>query len=120
LKILGPTTEANMVLAFLRAELNSPTHPTNDNTAGVRYWLAKRRFDPSLIEQGDATDETQNAKRELVLGDWRGYKRNAILFVGFPDDVSWSRALPRSGELAEARYTASRPADPRRAAGSFA
>jgi hypothetical protein len=109
LNISESGTEAEMVLAFLRAELDSPTYPTADNTAGVRHWLAQRGFDPSLIEAGDPTDASQNAERELVLGDWRGYKRNTMLFLGFPDDVDWHWATLPPEQLARARYTAFAP-----------
>jgi hypothetical protein len=103
--LIEPATEDEMVLAFLRAELDSPTYPSSDNTAGVRFWVAQRDLDPSLIEHGDATDAAENTKRLTVLGDWRGYRRNTLLFDGFPSDVEWHRGALTPEELGQARYT---------------
>jgi hypothetical protein len=109
LKIARSATEAEMVLAFLRAELDSPTYPTSGGGASVREWLAHRGYDASLVESGDPSNADENAKREIVLGDWRGYRRNAFLFTGFPDDVMWHWATLTAQELADARYTSFPP-----------
>jgi hypothetical protein len=71
--------------------------------------LAHRGYDASLVESGDSSDADENAKREIVLGDWRGFRRNAFLFAGFPDDVTWRRATVTAEELADARYTSFSP-----------
>jgi len=76
---LGATTAQAMVDAFVRAELGSP------------------RFGPVFVEQlkrrggtlATLWNDEQSGLRVALLGDVRGYGRNAYLFTGFPADTQW-------------------------------
>jgi hypothetical protein len=76
---LGPTTEDAMILAFLRAEVNSPRFGSV-----VQHWLGLLRSDRGLIDNADLADAAQNAIRKELLGGVRGYGKDAYLFRGFP------------------------------------
>jgi hypothetical protein len=82
----GPASEHEMVLAFLRAEIDSPRF------GGHHVWaLNQVGCDRSIIDRADLTNENQNIARKQVLAAVRGYGTNAWLFRGFPVDVRWRR-----------------------------
>jgi hypothetical protein len=87
---IADATEDEMVLAFLRAEINSP-----DFQAAVGC-------DRSLVEDGDLSDDHENAERRRALA-YRGFP-NQALFQGFPTDVEWTRCRLGTDELGGARY----------------
>jgi hypothetical protein len=80
---VAPVTQDEMVLAFLRAEINSPTWGMH-----IRQGLSALGRDEQLIWQPDLTSTEQNALRAQLLG-YRGYKLNRSLFRGFPNAVKW-------------------------------
>jgi hypothetical protein len=88
-----------MVLAFLRAELDSSRFSEQLLAA-----LADRGVDRTLVNEADLGDAEQNAVRRRVLDDHRGYERRIGLFGRFPDDVSWSWVALTREELADVRY----------------
>jgi hypothetical protein len=84
---LGAAREDDVVLAFLRAEIDSPKW-------GKSYLRALRdlRVDRvSLIDAADLNDARASGIRKDVLGIVRGYGRNAALFTGFPREMTWRR-----------------------------
>jgi hypothetical protein len=80
---IASVTEDEMVLAWLRAEVNSPNWGKY-----IRQGLAALGQDEKLILQPDLTSKEQNALRAQLLG-YRGYNQNLALFQRFPDDVTW-------------------------------
>jgi len=58
----GPATEDEMVLAFLRAEIDSSRYDEFIATALVRLGFTRR-----LIDQPDLTDGPENAGRKKLL-----------------------------------------------------
>jgi hypothetical protein len=92
-KLLKPSTEDAMILAFLRAEIESPLYSDNIlRIAGAR----------ALVDQGDLASEQENAMRRVILGSYRGY--GWALFEGFPNDLVWHRAGLTIDELGAAKY----------------
>jgi hypothetical protein len=99
MRVLAPATEDDMVLLFLRAEIDSTRFaPTLLET------LAELGRDRSLVDHADTTDAEENAARREALARSRGYLRNEAVFSGFPDDTSWSWAMLTPDELAAVRY----------------
>jgi hypothetical protein len=93
LELIEPTTEDAMVLAFLRAEIESPTYQQNLlRVAGAR----------EIVDSGDLKSEEENAIRRMLLGSHRGY--GWALFEGFPNDLVWHRARLTVDELRTTRY----------------
>lgn len=83
----GPASEAEMLLAFLRAEIHSERFSKD-----LKPFIAATGWSVAeLVINGDIANESQNALRRNVLGGFRGYGRNQFLFTWFPDDVTWRR-----------------------------
>jgi hypothetical protein len=83
----GSVSNDEMVLSFLRGEIDSPRW-------GPHYIavLSRMRSDRlSLIDNADLNDANANRIRARVLGPVRGYGHNELLFRGFPTDTTWRR-----------------------------
>jgi hypothetical protein len=94
-------TDDVMVLAFLRAEVNSELYGR-----AVLASASAHGCDRRVIDWGSPWDVRENRFRRQILGDVRGYGRDAMLFRSFPSDARWHRARLSIGELARARYAA--------------
>ena len=95
MNIIRDATEAEMVFAFLKAEIGSDRFGDH-----VRSCLQ----DLNLLNEPDLGDEEANRKRSEALGCYRGYGRNAHLFEGFPSEVEWKLASVTVEELGAFRY----------------
>jgi hypothetical protein len=91
--------EDEMVAVFLRAEFGSPRYGPV-----VLQALERHGYDRRLVEAPDLAEAAENAARRRVLGEYRGYGRDADVFTGFPPAVRWYRALATPADLAEVRY----------------
>jgi hypothetical protein len=104
---LGPATENEMVLAFLQAEIDSPrfglAYPTFFDQVN-RFGITRQ----TLLENADLNSQRDNALRTQLLGVLRGYRRNSLLFAGFPDDVRWRRVGLQSDDWEKVRYARER------------
>lgn len=90
---IASATEDEMVLSFLRAERTSPRWGEQ-----VADKLAGRS---ELLDEPDLGSETENQARQDILGSYRGYRRNAYLFEGFPNDLEWCRVRLTRLEVCE-------------------
>jgi hypothetical protein len=102
---LGPATNKEMVLAFIRAEI--------DSTRWGCYYIAaltrlgrERKY---LIDNADLNDGDANRDRENVLGVVRGYGRGEYLFKKFPTDTIWRRVSFDPSELCKLKYINATP-----------
>jgi len=91
--------EAEMVAIFLQAELASPRYGPI-----IRTILERDGRGREIIEVPDLANAAHNRIRAQVLGEYRGYRRNADVFAGIPPDVRWFRALATKNDLEKARY----------------
>ncbi len=97
---LGPATEDDTILAFLRAEIDSARF-------GSKYAaiLSNSRLDRrSLIDKPDLNSAQDNWTRRELLKLVRGYGSNAYLFRGFPTNVQWRRLGLQSNDLSNLKY----------------
>jgi hypothetical protein len=87
---LGPATENQMVLAFLRAEIDSPRFGQI-----YKHYLDQLQAigvtRKALLDNADLDSSRDNAQRMAILKAVRGYGGNALLFTRFPNDVRWCR-----------------------------
>lgn len=84
-----------MVLAFVRAECNSPRFSDRYPTVGSVY--------ADLFDNPNLNDATQNEARRNLL-DYRGYRKRIALFQGFPMDVRWRRARLEESDVERLLY----------------
>ncbi len=99
MQLIAPATADEMVLEFLRAEVDSPRF--GSHVAGALASKNSTRED--LIDNGDPNDVKQNAVRAAVLGHYRGYP-NTRFFKGFPYDTLWVRYSLSPEPLKNLRY----------------
>ncbi len=57
-----------------------------------------------LIDNADLANEVENRIRAEILGDIRGFGRNAYLFSGFPSDAKWRRVEAGPEDLEKLYY----------------
>jgi hypothetical protein len=97
---LGPSSENEMVLAFLRAEIDAPRY--RDSCSQALQAIGRSRA--TLIDAAALNNDTENRDRAHVLRLVRGYGANVILFHGFPNDVAWQRYEVSVAELGQFLY----------------
>jgi hypothetical protein len=84
---LRDASEDDVVLAFLRAEIDSPKWGPNYSNA-----LRELNLDRvSLVDAADLEDARACGVRKDLLGRVRGFGRDVALFTGFPKDTTWRR-----------------------------
>src|ERR1700676_2150580 len=98
---LGSGRESEIVLAFLKAEIDSA------------YGQSIRQFcqmfgvtSQELIDHADSDSDYYNAVRGAVLDCYRGYLRRTLLFTGFPKKVTWRRVELETPDLNRLKYIA--------------
>ena len=99
MKLLKEIPEAEMVAAFLKAELTSVRF--SDELKKSIWSLA---VDEAVIVKPDILDEQENALRAKVLGDYRGYRQNRGIFKDFPDKLTWYEAEISRDEIGTLHY----------------
>lgn len=99
---LGRATADEMVLAFLRAEIDSPRFHDAEGLR-MRGLLLKSGLDPGLIDNADPGDSQANAIRKEILKWWCEPK---FVFSGMPEDVIWRRVRLQPFEVGALRYCA--------------
>lgn len=84
----------DMVLAFLRADVESPTE-RSQSYAHVLTAIGADKV-TLLGDRADPKNPQQNDTRSVVLGAVRGYGRDALLFKDFPQNTDWRlvKAIP--------------------------
>jgi hypothetical protein len=96
---IEPIGEDEMVAVFLKTEIASTRFQ-----ADILAILARYGWSRAIVEQPNLADPLENAYRRQLLGDWRGYGRNADVFTNLPTGVRWYRALITREEVAQIRY----------------
>jgi hypothetical protein len=99
MRVLGQSSEKEMVASFLAGELSSERFG-----AVIRAQLAVPGEPEELLTQPDLADPRENEARAAVLAATRGYGQDRELFEFFPSDARWVRALLAPKELAAVRY----------------
>ena len=99
MRLLGQSSEKEMVASFLAGELSSKRFGD-----AIRAQLAVLGEPEKLLTQPDLADPRENEARANVLAATRGYGQDRELFEFFPSQVQWVRALLAPKELAAVRY----------------
>jgi hypothetical protein len=98
-RILGESSEEDMVAVFLQGELSSHRFGP-----AVRDALLAGDELEWLLTDPDVNDQRANQARRAVLAATRGYGEDRELFEHFPAAVKWVRAQLAATELARVRY----------------
>lgn len=92
-------SEDEMIGIFLQTEFHSSRfHQTLEALA------RQEGIDPHILQAPDWHNASENARRRMLLGVYRGYGRNADYFTDFPPDMRWERVLLSRQELEHIRY----------------
>ena len=87
-----------MILAFLKAEIGSPTFKNN-----VEKILKILGLTRAVIDNANLDDSIENQARLNCL-NYRGFKDKKFLFQGFPSNISWERAYLNKKGLGSLKY----------------
>lgn len=99
MKLLREISEADMVAAFLKAELYSSRFSSHLKEAMRLYGATE-----SQIAHPETTNTQDNELRAKILGEYRGYRQNRWLFGGFPSNLNWYKAELLRDEIGTLRY----------------
>jgi hypothetical protein len=92
-------SEDEMVAVFLQTEIALTRFD-----ARILAILQRDGRDRRVIDRPNLDDAEENSYRALVLGEHRGFRRDADVFTRMPNDVRWFRARLTGEELAQVRY----------------
>jgi hypothetical protein len=98
-QILGASSDDEMIATFLRGEL-----PSERFGGDIRTCLASFGQPEQLLTCPNLSDAAANTARRRVLAATRGYGEDRDLFMGFPAQVTWIRAVLGADEIAKVRY----------------
>jgi hypothetical protein len=102
---LGRACEEEMVLEFLRGEMDSPRYGTGAAIAIAGTGLDRQ----SLVDNPDLSNGDHNDRRAAALDGIRGYSRRAFLFERFPRDVQWRRVQLEDADMGRLLYAGCHP-----------
>jgi hypothetical protein len=92
-----PALEAEVVLAFLRGEIDSDRFGNDVRRALIGAGGLQ------LVRSPDLDSEEENRARERALAAARGW-RNTELFEGFPETVDWYYGVLQASDLSRVRF----------------
>jgi len=98
-RTLRPASEAEVVAAFLRAEIESARWGDK-----LRDILREDAVDESVLSHPDVDDAAANAYRAQVLDRHRGWLQRIGLFQGLPRDLDWTLVALMPDEVLSMRY----------------
>lgn len=96
----GPARESEVVLAFLKAEVDASRYGETVLALLQRVGTSREQ----LIDNANLEDALQNAIRRWMLTAYRGFGTRQLLFTGFPTDVCWRRVELELHELGRLKY----------------
>ena len=99
MRVVRTASEAEVVAAFLRGELDSPRW-------GERLveLLREDGVDASVVRTSNLDDAAECAYRERLLDRHRAWLRREGLFEDFPEHVAWSRVALTPEDVLAIRY----------------
>jgi hypothetical protein len=99
MRVVRAASEAEVLAAFLRGELDSPRWGTH-----LLELLAEDDVDESILRTPRLDDADECAYREALLDRHRAWLRREGLFEGFPERVEWTRVALVPDEVLAIRY----------------
>ncbi len=99
MRIQEPIPVDVMIAAFLQAEVNSPRFGNS-----ILRLLARDGQDRRILDAADLDNAGENGYRARLLGECRGYGRNADVFTDLPSDTRWCHAVLDRNDLERVKY----------------
>jgi hypothetical protein len=99
MRIVRPASEAEVIAAFLRDELDSPRWGDR-----LLELLREDGADAAVVRTPNLDDATESAYRARLLDRHRAWLRREGLFAGFPGRVDWARAALAPEEVLDIQY----------------
>lgn len=100
---IGPARESDVVLAFLKAEIDY-----SDQRQQIQEYLEVLGVTKQeLIDEANRDNDYYSAMRAAVLEHFRGYLRRNGVFTRFPKSVDWLRVELEPADLGRLRYVRS-------------
>ncbi len=97
--VIAAATEDEMIATFLRGELDSGRYGEK-----LRAVLARDGRGVDVLRRPDLGNADDNGYRRRLLDEHRAYERREGLFLGFPRDVDWFRAVLGRDEVLDILY----------------
>lgn len=88
------SSESEMIAEFLSGEYRSKRFSDD-----IKASMEKLSVSEQVITAPDLTNDSENALRKRVLGDFRGYGENRELFENFPSIADWRICRFERGDL---------------------
>ena len=83
MEVVRKSSENEMILEFLKGELNSNRFNSDLNDS-----LNELNVDSNIISNGDLSNEDENSLRLKIMKQYRGYP-DSLLFENFPRILEW-------------------------------
>jgi hypothetical protein len=99
MRLVRAASEAEVVAAFLRGELDSPRW--GDRLLDL---LREDGVEPAVVRAPSLDDADERTYRARLLDRHRAWLRREGLFEGFPERVKWSRVALGPNEVLAIRY----------------
>ena len=96
---LKDTTQDEMVATFLKSEINSKRFGQH-----IIERLKRDNKNRAIIDNPDLVDSSDNHYRIQLLGEYRGYGQNKLLFENFPTNVRWEYVSLSREDLKRIKY----------------
>lgn len=96
----GPARECEVVLAFLKAEVDASRY--GEKVLALLQAVGANR--EQLIDKANLEDTLHNVIRRWMLTSYRGFETRQYLFLGFPTDLCWRRIDLEPSELGRLKY----------------
>lgn len=99
MEILRQSSEEEMILEYLRAEVSSERFSDS-----IQEEMKKLDLDEKILLSADLQSHEENRQRRKLLGSFRGYGRNQSMFERFPTVTDWKLCSFSQRDLEKIRY----------------
>jgi hypothetical protein len=103
MKDLGQVPDDQVILAWLRAEIESP--PFQSYLIGDPPKPSHLARGLALARNPDLDSAAENAERRRIIESAHGFGRGALIFAGLADDIVWRRFRAPITDVAEMLYS---------------
>ena len=100
---LGTASDDHVILAWLRAEIDSP--PFQSYLIGDPPKPSHLARGLALARNPDLDNAEHNAERRRIIASAHGFGRGSLIFAGLEDDIAWRRVRASIAEVAAMLYS---------------